>query len=154
MKRINRNEILNITLYIVSVTLYIFLSLLLYLSLYRVNPYYLFVIIPVIFLFTILSLSQLIKIILTLLLLNFRKNGNYTSEEKMYLTIDKVNTMTKYTLVAIFIALLLSIMILDITICFIKDKIVLLSISIVIWFLIGYFLYDFISYKMRKKIRE
>ena len=72
----------------------------------------------------------------------------------MYLTIDKVNTMTKYTLVAIFIALLLSIMILDITICFIKDKIVLLSISIVIWFLIGYFLYDFISYKMRKKIRE
>ena len=154
MKRINRNEILNITLYIVSVTLYIFLSLLLYLSLYRVNPYYLFVIIPVLFLFTILSLSQLIKIILTLLLLNFRKNGNYTSEEKMYLTIDKVNTMTKYTLVAIFIALLLSIMILDITICFIKDKIVLLSISIVIWFLIGYFLYDFISYKMRKKIRE
>lgn len=154
MKRINRNEILNITLYIVSVTLYIFLSLLLYLSLYRVNPYYLFVIIPVIFLFTILSLSQLIKIILTLLLLSFRKNGNYISEEKMYLTIDKVNTMTKYTLVAIFIALLLSIMILDITICFIKDKIVLLSISIVIWFLIGYFLYDFISYKMRKKIRE
>ena len=154
MARIKRNELLNITFYVISITLYIILSVLLYLSLNKVNPYYLFVIIPSLFLFTILSLSELIKIIITLLLLLFRNNGNYTSEEKMYIAIDKINIMTKYTLIAIFIALLISIMILDITLCLVKGEMLILSISIVVWFLIGYFLYGFISNKIRNKIRE
>ena len=154
MKRIKRNDILNITFYIISFTMYSFISLLLYLSLYRVHPYYLFILIPLVFLFTILSWNQLIKKILTLIILMFRNGGNYTSEEKVYLAIDKVNSITKYILIAVFITLLVSIMILDITYCLIKDEITLLSLSIVVWFLIGYFLYDYISYKFRKKIRE
>ena len=142
MERINRNEIINITLYIVSITLYLFITIFLYLLLYRVNPYYLFVIIPVLFLFTILSLSQFIKIIITLLTLYFRKNGNELNEKNMYKFLNGLNTMTKNTLIAIFIALLTSIMILDVAICLTKQKIVLLSLSIVVWYLIYSFLFD------------
>ncbi len=150
----NRNELLNITSYIVGITLYFILFLIIYFSIYKMNTYYLFVAIPMLFLFVILSLSNLSKTIITLLLMTSRKNGNETTVYKLNNTIKIVNDITKNILIAIFITLLTSIMILDIVLCLYKDKIVLLSYSIVIWFLIYYFLFDFIKYKIQKDLNE
>ena len=150
----SRNEILNITFYIITITVCMFIALLLILSLHSMNPYYLFIAIPVLFLTIILSLSNFIKIILTLLLMGLRRNGNFTTVDTMRNIIDGVNKITKNTLIAIFISLLTSVMILDIALCLYKDEINLLSYSLVMWIVIYYYLFDFIKYKIRKDIRE
>ncbi len=154
MERINRDEKLNIIFYIISIITYLIISVILYLTLYRINPYYLFVAIPSLFLFIILTINNLIKTILTILLMGLNKHGNYTSVEKMERAINVINDMTKSALVATFISLLTSIMILDITLCLYRDKILLLSLSLVGWFLIYYFIFDLIIYKIKLNARN
>ena len=154
MKRMNRDELLNITFYIMVVTMSFIGYGLLYTSLYKVNIYYLFIIIPVLFLCFSLGISNLFKIIFTLLIMGLKKNGNYTTVDLMYRIIDGVNVITKYVLVAIFITLLSSIMLLDIMLCIIKDKMNLLAYSIIIWVLIYYVLFNFIKIRIKKNVRD
>lgn len=149
-----RNEVLNITFYIITITICMFIGIVLFLYLYKMNTYYLFIAIPMLFLSLILTISNFIKIILTLLLMGLRKNGNFTTVDLMYRIIDGVNKVTKNILIAIFVSLLTSVMILDVALCLYKDKINLLSYSLIMWILIYYFLYDFIRYKIKKDIRD
>jgi len=151
---IKRNIALNITFYIISITFYLFLSFIFYRLLLELNLYFLFITIPMLFLFTILSLSNILKLIITLFGIKYGQNDNDEIVESSEKIINYVNKVTRNTLIAIFITLLTSVMILDITICLIDQKITLLSISIVIWVLIYYSLFVALTNMIRQEVRS
>lgn len=66
----------------------------------------------------------------------FGRNGNDEVNEKADKVLRSVTKITRYSLIALFLAFLSSIMILDIVLCINKEKYVLVAISIVVWVLL------------------
>ncbi len=148
-----RNKIINITLYIISIVLYLTISIILYRLLITLHYFYLFIIIPMLFLFITLCITNMIKTILTLVSMIFGRNGNDEVLDYIENKIKGTNKLCKYTLIGIFITLLTSIMILDVIYCINKDKYTFVAISIVIWVLLYYLLFKIIIKMIRKEIR-
>lgn len=149
---IKRNKILTITLNILSITLYLSLSLIVYKSLIELNYYYLFITIPLLFLLTTLIISSSIKLILIIISMIF----NYNKKEmQKYINgkISYINDVSTYIIIGIFTSSLTSIMALDITLCLTFSNYSLLIISLVIWILIYYYLLSFIIKIIKKEIR-
>lgn len=150
---IRRNKILNITFYIISIAIYTFLAYFTYKLLLTIPYYYLFILIPTLFLFCTLSLFNIIKTILTIVSMIFGRNDNDEVDEYIFKMIKNTNQLCKYILLAIFISLLTSVMILDIIYCLNKEQYTFVAISIVIWLLLYYLLFNKIIQVIRKEIR-
>lgn len=149
----NRNEILNITMYVISLIVYLLFLYLIYNLLFSLPLFYLFITIPSFFLFVILILNNLIKMILTLVKVIFGKKDNTEVRDFVYGGIKYVNKVSEYSLFGIFITMLLSLMTLDIYICVFEEAYVLLSVSIVIWILMYYFLFKGIIERIKMRVR-
>lgn len=150
---LKRNKILNITFYTISIIIYLFISYFIYKLLTIVPFYYLFILIPSLFLFCTLLLVNIIKTILTIVSMVFGRNDNDEINDYIYRLISKINQLCKYILIAIFISLLTSVMILDLIYCLNKEKYTFAAISIVIWVLSYYLLFSNIVKMIRKQIR-
>lgn len=148
-----RNKVLNITFYIVSIIFYVAISLTIYNLLIVVPYYYLFIVIPALFLFCTLSLMNIIKTMLTIVSMVFGRNDNDEVEAFINNLIKGTNQLCKYILIGIFVALLTSVMILDVIYCLNKEKYTFIAISIVIWILLYYLLFRNIVKMIRKQIR-
>lgn len=148
-----RNKVLNITFYIVSIIFYVAISLTIYNLLIVVPFYYLFIVIPALFLFCTLSLMNIIKTMLTIVSMVFGRNDNDEVEAFINNLIKGTTQLCKYILIGIFVALLTSVMILDVIYCLNKEKYTFIAISIVIWILLYYLLFRNIVKMIRKQIR-
>lgn len=148
-----RNKLIRITTNIVGITLFLLIFLIFYKLLVKLNYYYLFVTIPMLFLSGTVILQCIIKLLLIIVSLIFGRNDNNEVNEFIERTIKKVNNLTKYVLIGIFAALLFSIMVLDIIICVLYEKYVLVALSIVVWILLYYILFRVIVKMIRKEIR-
>lgn len=148
-----RNKILNITFYIISITLYSFFSLIAYKLLLDAYYYHLFIIIPIFFLLLYLILSNIIKLLLTIVSIIFGRNDNNEVLDFIDNKIDSINRISKYVLIAIFITLLSSVMILDIILCVNEARFKLLAISIVIWILLYYAIFKVVIKLIKNEIR-
>ena len=73
---LKRNKMWNITSYIISITFYLILSLIMYNLIIKLHYYYLFVTIPMLFLFMSLGLTNIIKLFLTIISMVFGRNDN------------------------------------------------------------------------------
>ena len=73
--------------------------------------------------------------------------------ENTELLVTKVKNICNYTLIGIFTALLTSVMILDIILCVVFEKYVLVALSIVIWVLLYYMLFTEVIKMIKKEIR-
>jgi Na+/melibiose symporter-like transporter len=114
------------------------------------NKYYLFVVIPILFLSASIGLFNLIKLLLTIVSFIFGRNDNDETLTIINTKIYEVNQLYKFTLIGIFISLLTTVMILDIILCVTFEQYFLLAISIVIWILL-YYLIFYILIKTAKK---
>lgn len=150
---LKRNKILRVTFYIISITFYSLLSLIAYKLLLESNYYNLLIIIPLFLLLITLIISNVIKLLLTIISMLFGRNDNTEVNDFIANKITTINRLSKYVLIAIFITLLTSVMILDIIICVNEAKYELLSISIVIWILSYHALFKIIVKIIRKEIR-
>lgn len=148
-----RNKLLNITFYIVSIIFYLAIALTMYHLLIVVPLYYLLIVIPALLLFCTLSIVNVIKTILTLVSMIFGRNDNDEISDTINQLISGTNQLCKYILIGIFIALLTSVMILDVIYCLNKEKYTFIAISIVIWILLYYLLFHNIVKIIRKQIR-
>ncbi len=148
-----RNKIINITLYIVSIIIYLVAAIVLYRLLLILNYYYLFITIPMLLLFSSLCLTNIIKTILTLVSMIFGRNGNDEVITFIENRIKGTNRLCKYTLIAIFITLLTSIMILDIVYCINKEEYTFVAISICVWILLYYLLFGNIIKMIKREIK-
>lgn len=143
----------NITSYIISITFYLILSLIMYNLIIKLHYYYLFVTIPMLFLFMSLGLTNIIKLFLTIISMVFGRNDNNEVLEYIDNQINSINRLCKYTLTAIFITLLSSLMILDIIYCISKEQYTFIAISIVIWILLYYLLFSNIIKRIKEEIK-
>ena len=143
----------NITSYIISITFYLILSLIMYNLIIKLHYYYLFVTIPMLFLFMSLGLTNIIKLFLTIISMVFGRNDNNEVLEYIDNQINSINRLCKYTLTAIFITLLSSLMILDIIYCISKEQYTFIAISIVIWILLYYLLFSNIIKRIKEQIK-
>ncbi len=150
---VKRDKLLNITSYIISIVIYVALAFLIYRMLVVVNYYYLFAIIPLLFMFCTLTLTNIIKLILTLVSMIFGQNGNDEVLDFIDKRIEGTNRLCKYTLIGIFLTLLFSIMLLDIIYCIYKEKYTFVALSIVIWILLFYLLFRIIVKIIKKEIK-
>lgn len=150
---IKRGKVMIITSYVVSIIVYLIVSIALYNSLVKIHYYYLFITIPLLFLFCSLIVATFIKIFLIAVSLMFDKNENDDIEKYIMDKIDDVNRTLKYVLIGIFLALLTSIMILDIVFCISKGKYEFTAISIVVWILLYYLMFTKIVKMIKKEIR-
>lgn len=150
---LKRNKLLSITSYIISIIIYLTLSLVIYGLLVKLHYYYLFVTIPMLFLFCLLTITNIIKLILTIVSMVFGRNDNDEIIEFIDDKIDGTNTLCKYTLIGIFLTLLFSIMVLDIIYCVIKEKYTFVAFSIVIWILLYYMIFRIIIKILRNEIK-
>ena len=131
-----RNNKWLMTFYVISIIIYCLIAAILYKYLLLVKPFFLLVLIPCLLLFTILFLSSFIKLITIIISMIFGRNGNDEVNVVADKTLRIVTKITRYSLIALFLAFLSSIMILDIILCINKEKYVLVSISIVVWILL------------------
>ncbi len=150
---LKRNKIINITFYIISIILYLTISIILYKLLVTLHYFYLFITIPMLFLFSTLCLTNITKTMLTLVSMMFGKNGNEEVIEYIDNKIIGTNRLCKYTLIGIFLTLLLSVMLLDVIYCINKEEYTFLAISIVIWILLFYILFNIIIKMIKKEIK-
>ena len=141
-----------ITGYIASVTIFFVLSLYLYKLLLITNIYYLFIVIPILFMSVSTGLLNLIKLILTIVIFIFDRNDNDEVPNFINKVIYNLNQLYKYILIGIFLTLLTTVMILDIILCITFEQYVLLSISIVIWILLYYLIFHIIIAIVKKRI--
>ena len=148
-----RNKILLITTYAICFLLYLIASIITYNSIFVLNHYYLFITIPVSILFITLTIHNFIKMILIIVSLIYGKNGNSDTSDKIEEMITGTNQTCKYILIAIFVALLSSTVILDTAFCITKEKYTFLGISIVIWILLYYLLFKNIIEMIQKEIK-
>ena len=150
---LKRNKIINITFYIISIILYLTISIILYKLLVTLHYFYLFITIPMLFLFSTLCLTNITKTMLTLVSMMFGKNGNEEVIEYIDNKIIGTNRLCKYTLIGIFLTLLLSVMLLDVIYCINKEEYTFLAISIVLWILLFYILFNIIIKMIKKEIK-
>ena len=133
-----------ITGYIAIITILFVVSIYFYKLLLIANKYYLFIVIPILFMSVATGLFNLIKLILTIVTMIFDRNDNDEIPKFMNKVVYNVNQIYKYTLIAIFITLLTSVMILDVMLCVTFEQFFLLAISIVIWILLYYLIFHII----------
>ena len=150
---LKRNKLLRITLNIVGITLFSMLSLVTYQTLVEIQYYYLFIIIPMLFLSLTLIIECLIRLLLLIVSLIFGRNGNEEINDFIENSIKQVNRLTKYVLIGIFAALLFSIMVLDIILCVFHEMYTLVALSIVVWILLYYVLFRVIVKMIKKEIK-
>lgn len=148
-----RNKLLNITLNIVVITIFLMAFVINNQLLLELKYYYLFVTIPMLFLCVVMIISSVIKLLLIISSLIFGRHDNDEVSEYIEKIIKKINNLTKYVLIGVFTALLTSVMILDITLCVLNDKYLLVALSIVVWILLYYILFKQIVRLIRKEIR-
>ena len=146
----NTHKLKLVTGYIATITIFFVLSIYFYRLLLVANKYYLFVVIPILFLSASIGLFNLIKLLLTILSFIFGRNDNAETLTIINTKIYEVNQLYKFTLIGIFISLLTTVMILDIILCVTFEQYFLLAISIVIWILL-YYLIFYILIKTAKK---
>ena len=148
-----RNKLVRITTSIVGITLFLIIYIVIYKLLLKLNYYYLFITIPMLFLSLTIVLECIIKLLLVIVSLIFGRNDNDEVNEFIEKGIKGVSNLTKYVLIGIFAALLFSLMVLDIIICVFYEKYILVALSIVIWILLYYILFRVIVKMIRKEIR-
>ncbi len=141
-----------ITGYIAIITILFVVSIYFYKLLLIANKYYLFIVIPILFMSVATGLFNLIKLILTIVTMIFDRNDNDEIPKFMNKVVYNVNQIYKYTLIAIFITLLTSVMILDVMLCVTFEQFFLLAISIVIWILLYYLIFHIIVGIIKKEI--
>ena len=146
----NTHKLKLVTGYIATITIFFVLSIYFYRLLLVANKYYLFVVIPILFLSASIGLFNLIKLLLTIVSFIFGRNDNDETLTIINAKIYEVNQLYKFTLIGIFISLLTTVMILDIILCVTFEQYFLLAISIVIWILL-YYLIFYILIKTAKK---
>ena len=146
-------KVLSLVVYMFCITLYSLLAAFLYGTFLSFHFYYLFVTIPLFFLLVTLIIVNIIKMIIILIAMIFGRNDNDEVNVKMQDGMGYVNRLCKYVLIAIFVALLTSIMILDIVLCVKNNLYLLLSLSIVIWLLLYYVLFRIIIKVIKREIR-
>ena len=147
-----RNTLKLITSYIATITIFFVLSIYFTRLLLIANKYYLFIVIPILFMSITIGFINLIKLILTIISLIFGRNDNEEIPKFINRVIYNVNQIYKYTLIGIFIALITSVMILDIMLCVTFENYFLLTISIVIWILLYYVIFRIIVGVIKKEI--
>lgn len=148
-----RNKILNISFYIVTIIISLTASIVLYQLLVKLHYFFLFITIPMLFLFIALGLTNIIKTILTLVSMIFGRNGNDEVIEFINASLANINRLCKYTFIGIFFALLTSVMILDIIFCVNKEEYTFMAISVIVWILMYYLLFKVIIKMIKKEIR-
>ena len=141
-----------ITGYIAIITILFVVSIYFYKLLLIANKYYLFIVIPILFMSVATGLFNLIKLILTIVTMIFDRNDNDEIPKFMNKVVYNVNQIYKYTLIAIFITLLTSVMILDVMLCVTFEQFFLLAISIVIWIILYYLIFHIIVGIIKKEI--
>lgn len=147
-----RHKLKLVTGYIAVITIFFVLSIVFYNLLLTVNKYYLFIILPILFLSISTTLFNLLKLIFTIVSFAFCKNDNDEVLKSINKRIYEINQLYKYTLIGIFIALLTTVMILDIIVCVTFEEYTLLAISIVVWILLYYSIFYVIIKIVRKQI--
>lgn len=147
-----RHKFKLITGYIAVITIFFVLSIIFYNLLLTTNKYYLFIVIPLLFLSISTSLFNLLKLLFTIVSFMFSKNDNDEVLKSINKRIYEINQLYKYTMIGIFIALLTTVMILDIIVCVTFEKFNLLAISIVIWILLYYSIFYIIIKIVKKQI--
>jgi len=147
-----RHKFKLITGYIAVITIFFVLSIIFYNLLLTTNKYYLFIVIQLLFLSISTSLFNLLKLLFTIVSFMFSKNDNDEVLKSINKRIYEINQLYKYTLIGIFIALLTTVMILDIIVCVTFEKFNLLAISIVIWILLYYSIFYIIVKIVKKQI--
>lgn len=148
-----RNKLLNITLNIVIITIFLLAFVINTQLLLELKYYYLFVTIPMLFLCLTMIISSIIKLLLVISSLIFGRHDNDEVNEYIEKIINKINDLTKYVLIGIFTTLLTSVMVLDIILCVLNEKYLLVALSIVVWILLYYILFRQIVKLIRKEIR-
>ena len=143
MKTIS-SKIKLITSYIICITVFFILSLYFYKLLIITNPYYLLIIIPILFLSIVSFLFNTLKLVMTIISILFGKNDNEEVPIFVNKFIYSINQLYKYILIGIFIALITSIMILDILLCINYEKKLLMIISLLIWLVVYYLIFSVI----------
>ena len=147
-----RHKFKLVTGYIAVITIFFVLSIVFYNLLLTTNKYYLFIVIPTLFLCISTTLFNLLKLIFTIVSFAFYKNDNDEVLKSINKRIYEINQLYKYTLIGIFIALLTTVMILDIIVCVTFEEYNLLAISIVVWILLYYSIFYVIIKIIRKQI--
>lgn len=150
---LKRNKIINITSYTISIIFYLMISLVLYSLLSKLHYYYLFITIPMLFMFVTLTLTNIIKIILTIVSMVFGRNGNDEVLDFIDKKIIGTNRLCKYMLIGIFLTLLFSIMVLDIVYCIFKEEYTFVALSIVVWILLFYLILRIIIKIIKEEIK-
>ena len=145
-----RHKFKLVTGYIAVITIFFVLSIVFYNLLLTVNKYYLFIVLPILFLSISTTLFNLLKLIFTIVSFAFCKNDNDEVLKSINKRIYEINQLYKYTLIGIFIALLTTVMILDIIVCVTFEEYTLLAISIVVWILLYYSIFYVIIKIVRK----
>lgn len=148
-----RNKLLSITLNIVIITIFLLTFVINTQLLLELKYYYLFVTIPMLFLCLTMIISSVIKLLLVISSLIFGRHDNDEVNEYIEIIINKINDLTKYVLIGIFTTLLTSVMVLDIILCVLNEKYLLVALSIVVWILLYYILFRQIIKVIRKEIR-
>lgn len=148
-----RNKLLSITLNIVIITIFLLTFVINTQLLLELKYYYLFVTIPMLFLCLTMIISSVIKLLLVISSLIFGRHDNDEINEYIEIIINKINDLTKYVLIGIFTTLLTSVMVLDIVLCVLNEKYLLVALSIVVWILLYYILFRQIVKIIRKEIR-
>ena len=148
-----RNKLLSITLNIVIITIFLLAFVINTQLLLELKYYYLFVTIPMLFLCLTMIISSIIKLLLVISSLIFGRHDNDEVNEYIEKIINKINDLTKYVLIGIFTTLLTSVMVLDIILCVLNEKYLLVALSIVVWILLYYILFRQIVKIIRKEIR-
>ncbi len=147
-----RHKFKLITGYIASITIFFVLSIYFYRLLLVTHKYYIFTILPILFLSISVSLFNLLKLLLTIISFVFGRNDNDEIVKTMNKRIYDVNQLYKYTLIGIFVSLLTTVMILDVILCVTFEQFNLLAISIVIWILLYYLVFYVIIKIVKKQI--
>ena len=136
-----------LVIYFLCLIFYIFGIVKLYKFLFNLHYYFLFVTIPILFLFVTLCITTIFKIIFSICEMTFGVKDFLISAN------EYTTRICKYVLIGIFMALLFSLMVLDIILCVNKGKYVLLSLSIVVWILLYYLLFTSIVKLIKREIR-
>ncbi len=150
---INRNSFLEITKCIVNISIFLVLSIVFYELILRLHYFYLFITIPMLFLFITITLENIIIMFFQISKLIFGRNDNTEVSDFIEKSIKKVKSISKYTLIGVFTALLTSVMILDIILCVVFEKYILVALSIVIWVLLYYMLFTEVIKMIKREIR-
>lgn len=150
---LERNKLMIITMYIVSIIIYLPSSLVLYNMLLNMEYYYLLVLIPMFILLCTLSFSTILKTILILTAIIFGRHDNNEIIIFIEQKIKGINKICRYILIGLFISLLFAVMVLDIIYCINKEKYVFIAVSIIIWILLFYILF-YIVLKMARKTKN